>query len=690
MQEHPECRPSESTAVLLPLEWQARGRSKETRVAVETWLEAVLANAWPVSLGFTLTVSRTGASAGVIVRGLDRAASMQAAGLVRATAHALNGWQGLGEPEPYDVDGDTESVATFDMLAVDGPGRMIFNSQSAPWVVAAEQDEPATMVVDLVANDSDELGQTVRCRVSLHGDGPAAQMIATLLAADPPGRVRLEATPRQVGTGAPPEIAVPLEMAAHLVSSPARMPGSWPTQPVRAAGELLQLIDGCAPPHAVLFGGSGLGKTTLLEHLVDDSLAGDNTVVVICPHGDLAARAATVARDRGVDFSAIDFGDERHQARWNLCIPPPNVTPTQWAAELVPLIRNAWASSPDDWFGPVWVKSTRIGLSVLTRDPRGPHPLTELATVMMPPLPASWEAVLGRIDDPTLTKELTSLHAAIEKDPHGHWGIWVTSKLEPFTADDRIRAVLSHRGSTVDLTGVTAGRSLVVAAPASALGDEGATLLVSSMLTQLWHLIRQPRDRSRLIDIFVDEAHRIPHHTMTELLTEGRKFGVRLRVATQSPHQLPGRMRDSVLTNSGAIGTFRTGPNEAAFLEPMFPTIVPSTLTRLDRHWLALTDGEREMVGPTAAPLVDCTDLSALATAHARTHGPGRRALLRRLHGLIDALIDGRDPAHDAWADPAWAPPAEDVAAWLEPFSDDPTSSDQDDRSDRWRDSQAS
>ena len=352
MEQHRESPDIADGAVLLPIEWQAHGRAEESQIAVQAWLEAVLAFPAPVGLAFVLCAGRTeGVLGGLVVTAIDAEAASDAAGLIRSTANALNAWQGLGEPVPFRAPAPGSN--TFDLSVSEGPGREIFSSQSAPWALAMGQDALTVMTVHLRGNDTTAPRPSVRCTVTLSGHGPAAGMIATLLAADPPGPVRLEASPRPVFADQPPELALPLPMVAHLVSSPARMEDAWPTQQVQQPSRLIDLVEAATPPHAALFGRSGQGKTTLMEHLVDASLAAGNTVVAVDPHGDLAGRVAEMAHQRRARFAALDFADQLHCPSWNLCVPPPGVTPGQWAAELVGVVRAAWHDMPDEYFGPV-------------------------------------------------------------------------------------------------------------------------------------------------------------------------------------------------------------------------------------------------------------------------------------------------------------------------------------------------
>ena len=54
MEYHPGPLAAAVGSVLLPIEWQARGRVEESRLAVEAWLEAILALSAPVSTTFVL------------------------------------------------------------------------------------------------------------------------------------------------------------------------------------------------------------------------------------------------------------------------------------------------------------------------------------------------------------------------------------------------------------------------------------------------------------------------------------------------------------------------------------------------------------------------------------------------------------------------------------------------------------
>lgn len=230
--DHPTLTNSVVTnSVVLPVEWQAPGRAEESVIAVQAWLEALLAFSAPLGLSFVLRAGGTDRPwGGLVVHALDEATAARSASLFKSAADALNIWQGLGDPVPYRA--AEPSPNRFHLVAVEGPGREIFSTRSAPWDLAAKHHHATTMTMELRGSDTANSRPAARCTVSLSGQGPEAEMIATLLAADAPGEVRLESVPSEYGGSPPPELLLPLSMAAHLLSSPARMPEAWPPHPV--------------------------------------------------------------------------------------------------------------------------------------------------------------------------------------------------------------------------------------------------------------------------------------------------------------------------------------------------------------------------------------------------------------------------------------------------------------------------
>ena len=602
------------TTFFLPIVWQRPNKATETRIAVTAFIEAVLEVPEPFSLAFVMRAGRDRKlTAGYLVETATSEQSETLAELLRSISNALVSWQELGEPlKTAWVDASSNS---YTLKESDGAGRRIFNHRSAPWTVARELPTDTSLRVDLISNTSTETQTAgVDCRVTIQGEGLSASLIASLLASDVPGRTRLQAELLR-GGDAPTQV-MDLSMVSHLVSAPSRVEAAWPESPVTTSKELLQHINEATPPHAAFFGGSGLGKTTLLEHLIDEGFRQGRTTVVLCPHGDLAERAASLAKRHQVAVDAIDFSSSAPVPQWNLTKPPEGISERQWANNLVSILRAVWWDAPDEWFGPVWRRAMRVACRLLVEDPERFHSVTELLDVLRPENKDRWLEVAKAIGDPGLLSEVVDVWDSISRDRESHMGTYLVSKLEPFVSNEHIRAICGTTKNSFSLENIRKGRSLIISAPAGVLGDEGSNLILSTALSQLWDLQRQQLGDRAEVDIYLDEAQRVPTQVPIQMLTEARKFGVRLRMAAQNPGILDAKLRDAVLTNCGAVGTFRLGAAEASILEPLYPVSSVGRLARLPKFDVAITFGDSELTGTTGGAIVEAPDGRDLQQIH--------------------------------------------------------------------------
>ncbi|MBJ7453679.1 MAG: ATP-binding protein, partial [Blastococcus sp.] len=387
------------------------------------------------------------------------------------------------------------------------------------------------------------------------------------------------------------------------------VPGGWDARPSIPAAELLDRLTRTAPPHTAVFGGSGLGKTTLLRAVVRHRLAAGGTAVVLDPHGDLAAQVTLDAHRLDVPVQVLDFGDLDAPPRWNVMAPPDGVDPRAWVTEVLAAVQAAWPGADAQWFGPVFRRAMAGLLLPLVLDPAGPWPLPRVLHLALPrdadrdDPGARWrDGVLARVPA-DVRRDAWEAVGLMDRDREGHARTWLLSKLEPLLQHPGVRAVVDHTDSTVDLAAVQAGRSLVAALPASTLGDEGATVLSLLLLRWLWgHARRGPRQP---VEVVLDEAHRMPAGMCAELLAEGRKFGLQLRLGTQSPAGLPGDLRTAVLTNVGTVASFRVGPLDAAHLRGRLGAPADGEVAALRPHQVLVAADDGQVVvgtGPAGEP----------------------------------------------------------------------------------------
>jgi hypothetical protein len=233
-------------------------------------------------------------------------------------------------------------------------------------------------------------------------------------------------------------------------------------------------------------------------------------------------------------------------------------------------------------------------------DPAESTELADIASLITEPSNADRRRLLlDRIDDPELTSviEREVMPMVNSRDP-GNSATFLVSKLSPLVDSWALRARTGADTLGVERA-VRTGRPFIIHAPAAVLGDSGSRVVVSIALHRLWLATRRRR-KPVPTHVVVDEWQLYPSTTIGAMLSQGRKYGLRMRLANQNLAQLSQSLRDTVLGNSGSVICFRVGPADAALLDGLFPTVPRYRLQTLPPHTFAVTFGDRDFI--TAAP----------------------------------------------------------------------------------------
>lgn len=564
-------------------------------------------------------------AAAFIVGGVDAQHAHAIATEIRSVLNGYVPWMGLGEVKPHVPKAGPPPSRIYDLVEVSGPGRPVLHEFAPCWSVAAAQPTRTTMNVRVSRMNLDGVEEpSLACEVSVSGDGGGVATVAATLAGELAGSTRYATRPRRyraLGVS----LDLPIDVAGRLLSTPARIRNGWPVHPVIPSQDIMTIFADSVPPHSAVFGGSGLGKTTFLEHRIKDHVDRGDQVVVLCPHGDLPRRAAQILDAAGVPFDAVDFGHAESPPRWSVLSPPTGVPAAEWLDVLPEIVLARWREKHDlngAMAGPMWHFAFMAAATLLGLDPTGPKAITAVGDLLTGDFDQRWVRAAAQAGTEDALDRLRQVRAAIANDKEQSYQPWLMSKLSVFTSNSRVRRIVDNSESSFDVARAFSGRSLLVSAPQSALGDDGSSVVLTGVLHQIWNVARRrPTGHRRNILLVIDEAQLLDPKVTGALLREGRKFGLELVVASQSPSSLERDLREAVLVNTGAIGTFRVGPADAGLLDMKFPTVSVGTIERLPRFTMAVTNAERDFVALTAEPLADADDPTAFDRAHRRTMG---------------------------------------------------------------------
>jgi hypothetical protein len=635
--------PSELSArVCVPVDLTT-SENPEAVVPAVIQLLSALSRIWtPVQLRFVVSAGGSAEpSAHWCIDADDLDTAIAAATNLRALANAVLVDIRLAEPVPDGpAAGDTPAqrddapIAVADFVASRRGRADYVRAISAAWRAVREDSIRWTLAMDIDAMPSDGDGDDevtvdagvlpetptpttvpaslrlvgARIRLFSHGISPAAPAITALFSEDTCGPYGLQSQP--VGSAAAPLTWLPVTLAAHLLAAPARMAGAFPAAATDPA-DLFAMFEQAATPHILVLGSSGQGKTVLLSHLVHRAYEqGEPACVVDVHDGWLAERAVASAKQHGLRPVVADLSRASKGPRIRLTTPPPGVERRQWADELWDVVRHLlWADMPVEYFGPVGERGIRALIKMAVLDPEESTELADIPGLITDPTAAERRrALLERIGDADLTNVIQRevMPMVNSRDP-GNSATWLLSKLGPLVESWAVRGTRDTLGVE---RAVRAGRPFVIHAPATVLGDSGSRLVVSIALHRLWLAARRRRTPVPL-PVLVDEWQLYPSTTVAAMLSQGRKYGVRMRLANQNLAQLSPVLRDTVLGNSGSVVCFRVGPADAALLDGIFPTVPRYKLQTLPRHTIAVTFGDRDLVTAAPPPLPEEPDARA-------------------------------------------------------------------------------
>jgi hypothetical protein len=353
--------------------------------------------------------------------------------------------------------------------------------------------------------------------------------------------------------------------------------------------------------HVLVVGATGSGKTTLLRALLARDMLVGRGVLLLDPHGDLArATFRDVPKMRRNDVSFLDptYPDCRGVNPFRGVAPDARHLVV---ANVVSAIRklfpdNAWGARTEQFLRGAFGAAIEL---------RG-GTIADAARMLVDEDHRAW--ILRQTKDPQALDFWLREYANYPKSFAAEAAAAPSNKLGALLSSPALRAVLTKSRPRLDPSKSLARRSLVLCDLAKGkLGEDPSRflggLLLGMFQSALFARTNVALEERSLFRIVVDEATSFPLSILTELLTEGRKFGASLVLATQSVAALPFDARASVLGNVGCLVSFRVGGEDAEILRTEFADEYgPKTLTSLDvGEMVVRVAGRRPVITSMAA-----------------------------------------------------------------------------------------
>lgn len=329
--------------------------------------------------------------------------------------------------------------------------------------------------------------------------------------------------------------------------------------------------------HVGIVGATGTGKSTLLLNLVLQTLrTTTGTVVVLDPTGalvrDVKARLTPDQAGRTVEFDPSTLlsgpkGAERVSPGFNLLEIPKHVRddPAAFDRASSVIISDLIRSFHDTWGeASVGARASYFMTAILKGLMRRPGTtLLDVRDIIVDKeareryfrwLPPGSDFEGSFAQDELPKYRLEDFVSTLDKT-----GFFGSSRV--------LRAALCQREGAADFGQFLTNRLVLLDVSRGKVGDQNCRILGASFLSMLWSQRLSMGEGAPPLTLVIDEAQTFAIPSLAQMLSEGRKYGVRVVVANQYFGQMPKDLLSALMSNVDVWCAFRTGPDDAHLAE---------------------------------------------------------------------------------------------------------------------------
>lgn len=375
-----------------------------------------------------------------------------------------------------------------------------------------------------------------------------------------------------------------VQTRSKMLSAPVSMKGSTPFDVVLGVNRYhgvetpIGLTAKDRERHMFIIGGTGNGKTTLLQYAIAQDIKNGKGVAVIDPHGDMAEMLlGHIPKKRIDDVIYFNPDDLAHPIGLNLL-------------ELTPRLEGDDLLREKDLVTESVVSTFR---KIFSEDDSGGHRieyvLRNAVQTALTVEDATLFTVYSLLNDPRYRKKIVA-----KLDDDNLVNFWknelgkaggfqqvkmvagITSKIGRFLFSASAKRILEQPKSTVNFDEILNGKILICNFSKGLLGEDTSELFGIAVLAKL-QLASLRRARIKQADrrpfyLYVDEFQNFATPSFVQMLSESRKYKLYLTMAEQSTsQQADQKMINIILANVGTVITFRSGnPADERLMLPLF------------------------------------------------------------------------------------------------------------------------
>ena len=345
--------------------------------------------------------------------------------------------------------------------------------------------------------------------------------------------------------------------------------------------------------HVYIIGGTGHGKTTMMEYAAVQDIHAGKGVAVVDPHGDFAKKLLrSIPEHRIKDVIYFNPADLSYPIGLNLLELPEGLSDDE-LIEAKDFITESVIS---------------IMRKTFSDDDSGGHRieyvLRNSVQTALPVEGATIFTVFDLLTDPKYRKKITATLEDVKlknfwKNEFGKAGDFqrvkmaggVTAKIGRFQFSASAERIMSQSKSTINFEEILDGKILICNFAKGLIGEDTSELFGIATLAKLqlaaYRRVRKQQADRKPFYLYVDEFQNFATMSFVQMLSEARKYRLFLTMAEQSTSQQDDqRMVNTILANVGTVICFRSGnPADEKLLLPLFrPYVEEGDIANLPTH----------------------------------------------------------------------------------------------------------
>lgn len=342
--------------------------------------------------------------------------------------------------------------------------------------------------------------------------------------------------------------------------------------------------------HFYVIGQTGTGKTTILKNLIYQDIQNGEGVCFIDPHGsDIQDILSYIPEHRKDDVIYFDPADTDRPMAFNM-LEYDERYPEQKTFvvnEMMGIFNKLFDMKSSG--GPMFEQYFRNATMLVIDDPATGNTLLDISRVLADK--DYRDLKISRCKNPLVVQ----FWREIAEKAGGEGSLqniipYITSKFDVFLSNDIMRPIVSQQKSSFNFRDVMDNKKiLLVNLSKGRLGDINASLL-GLIIVGKFLMAALSRADSFGKDfppfyLYIDEFQNFTTDSISQILSEARKYKLSLNLAHQFIAQLDEDIRQAVFGNVGSMAVYRVGQEDAEFLAKQFePTFSTSDITQIENY----------------------------------------------------------------------------------------------------------